>query len=410
LLALLPLAARAGEETRTLPKGRFGILINNVYATGVDYEFGKDGVKRTVGDTHATSINQQALAAANRNSLGNAIFGAISSSLNQTAEGRAFLQSAAAGTDLGVMKMQVGSTANVATPTIMYGVTNKWSLVMAVPYVKLKTDVQWEYVPGKGNDALDQLSTLANAIGITSIPNRNQFVGLAQQVLADKGYKPPVSREKAFLGDMRVMQLLDLGRIGHFSFGTMNTVGLPTGPKHDPDDILDAGSFGHSFVEQEATAVYRFSRKLQAWASGGVRYNIAEKTKFRVPIDDLDLSPDQAQTETVKRQIGLGTFVEAGARYRPLSRIELRAGVIHRAKAHDEFSGDRGSNYEALERMYPYTPESAYVFKVGLKYDPLSNYRPGSIPLMADVNYEETFAGSNTPALKQIMFSIATFF
>ncbi len=411
--SLSSFGAHAADETRTLPKGRFGIILGNVYATGTDYEFGKDGSKKTVGETHATSIKDQALAGASRNSLGTAVFNGVVGILQATPTGQQFLagaQNAVNQLDLGTMSMNVASTANVTSPTIMYGVTDKWSVIVNVPYVRLKTEVDWAYVPGKSNDALDSLSALANVIGITSIPNRNQFVGLAQQELATRGYKPPVSREKKFLGDIRLMNLVDLGRAGRLSFGTMNTLQLPTGPKHDPDDLFDAGSFHNAFIEQEFTAVYKHSRRFQSYYSGAFRYNLAQETDFRIPLDDQDLSPDKSQTETVKRQIGMGTTLEAGAKYRLFSRLQILGGLIRRTKAADSFSGNKGSNYDALERMYPYVAGEAYVYKLQLKYDPLSNYQPGSVPLMADISYEETFSGTNTPALKQLMFSIATFF
>lgn len=405
--------AFAGSETRTLPKGRFGIVLGNVYATGTDYQYTKDGEKKTVGDANKTSIKDQALAMGARNSVGAAIFNKIIDFFNQSAAGRAALASARSfvdGVDLGTMTMNVKSTANVTSPTLMGSVTDKWMVIVNIPYVRMKTEAEFVYTPGKTSDQLDQLSAMANSVGITGIPNRNQFTSLARQALIDKGYKPPDSREKKFLGDIRLMNVVDLGGAGKFAFGGMNTIGLPTGPKHDPDDIFDSGAFHIPFIEQELTAVYSHTRKFRSYYTGGVRYNLGMKEKFRVPLDNQDFSPDKAQTETVTRTVGLSTFVETGLKYRLHSRWEVLGGLIRKTKAVDKFEGDQGSNYEAMGKMYPNVPSEALIYKVQLKYDPLTYYKMGRVPVMADISYEETFAGKNAPALKQLMFSIATFF
>lgn len=403
--------AEAGNETRTVPKGIFGFRLNTVYVTGTDYGFGADGKRQTTADMHATSIKDQAVRQISSWSVGNDIFKQITNALQSLPGGQAGLdlaQSAINSIDLGQMKVHVNPTSSVIAPTLLYGLTDNWSLILNLPIIKMKYDVRWEYIPGSSTATLDSTSAAANLLGITSIPSSSQFITMAHQDLAKKGYKPMTSREMSFIGDTLVMNMFSLGKAGGFSFGTMNTVSLPTGPEHDPDDLLDAGPFHHLGVGQEFTTVYTFNRSFRYYASAGIQYFLPEDTLFRVPENEFDLMPDRGRTETVKRQVGMGKFAETGIKYRLLPRFDFSAGVAHFIKDMDRFSGAGSSRYDLLSQFYP--AGSATTFKLGLTYDPLSRYRLGSVPIMADINYEEAFSGVNAPATRQLMFSLAIFF
>lgn len=411
LIALLSgSSAFANDSTRTLPKGIFGVRLSNVFVTGANYQFGADGNKGTIADIHATPLRgqmvRQVSEMGNNSTIGGLILKQVVSALQNSTAGQALINSL----DLGQMKTDITPTAHVFAPTIMYGVTNSWSMIVNVPFIRLKTDVAWQYVPGSSTALLNAVSSAANVVGVTAIPDSSQFVPLAHKALAEKGYKPLESGEKSFVGDSRLNNLFALGHVGPVSFGAMNTLGLPTGPKHDPNDLLDPGDFHHTFIEQEVTMVYAVTRKFQLYSSGGVRYYLPEKTDFRVPTEEADLNPDPGQIETLTRQVGLGKWAEAGLKYRVLSRFGVSAGVVHLTREADKFSGNRGLRYDLLEKTYPYNGTETSSFKLGLTYDPLSNYRPGSIPLMVDLNYEEVFAGTNAPATKQLMLSFSTYF
>jgi hypothetical protein len=413
ILSLASSRAFAGDSTQTMPKGIVGVRMNSIFVTGVDNQFGADGAKATIGDMHAVSVRDQGVNTVLGSDLGNAIFSRIKKALQASPLGTFGMNMAASAVsamDLGQMKINVTPSVSVQAPTIMYGIMKNWNLIVTTPFVKMKTDVKWEYTPGTTTAALNSASALANAVGITSIPNSSQIVGVGQQTLTDKGYKPLQSGERSFMGDVRVSNLISLGHVGKLSFGAMNTIGLPTGPSHDSDDLLDSGNFHHTFISQELTAVYEFSKKFQSYASAGIQYNLEESTNFRVPVDMNDQNPDASQKEDVTRQVGLGKFVEAGIKFRALPRFQITTGLMYRTKDADKFTGNRGLNYAVLEQTYPYNAEQATSYKIGLTYDPLSNYQMGSIPLMFDVNYEEVFAGSNTSAVKQLMFALSTFF
>jgi len=408
-LLALPLLAHAGDETQTLPKGIFGVRLNNVFVTGTDYEFGPDGQRRTIGETHESNIVQQGINSATQSGVGKLIYDSLVKILQGTTQGQSFLNSALSGIDLGEMRINVVPTTTVQSPTLMYGLTNKWSLIVNVPFIKMQNQVSWEYVPGSSTATLNGLSSAANLVGV-NIPNSSQFVSLAQSSLAAKGYKPMQSGERSFMGDIYVMNLIDLGKSGRFTFGTMNTISLPTGPSHDPDDLLDAGSFHHTFVEQEFTTVYSFDRKFKGYLSGSFRYYLPEQTAWRVPATETDLDPDLSQEGTINRQVGMTTMTEGGLKYRIMSRWNTKAGLAHYTKAADKFNGDIPGSYDLIENTYPYNASSSTSYKLGLTYDPLSNYKPGSVPLMVDLSYEEVIAGTNTPSIKQITLSLSTFF
>jgi hypothetical protein len=408
--------AYAGSETRTLPKGIFGIRLNEVFVTGTDHQFNAEGTNRLTGDEHASNLTQQAVHAVggeiNKSPLSADIYNGIVKALQGSQLGQFGLnlaQSAIDSLDLGQMKVQVDPTVTVTTPTMLYGLTNRWTVGLVLPFTHMREDVTWKYIPGSSTSLVDGAAAAAHAVGITAVPSSSQFISLGQQALAQKGFKMQ-SEEKSFLADARLLQLFDLGHAGHLYFGAMNTVNLPTGPKHDSNDLLDSGAFHHTFVEQEVTAVLNVTRNFRTYVSGSVRYNLPEKTDFRVPNSEFDLDPDISQTETVKYQIGFGTMAEAGIKWRLLPRFEFSTGLLYTTKAADKFSGSRNLRYDVLSAQYPYAASKATVYKAGLLYDPLSHYKLGSVPFMVGLDYEQTVAGVQTPSIKLLMLSIATFF
>jgi hypothetical protein len=413
LLLLICSSAGAGNSTQTLPKGVWGFRLNNVFVTGADYMYGPDGSKASIADANASSIKEQALHMLNGNSLGGDIYNQILNIVKSATVAQLGLnlaESVIQAMDLGQLKLNVSPTIKVISPTIMRGMTRWWSLILNVPIVNMNTEVSWQYIPGSSTATLDSISALAGRMGFQGIPNSSQIIPMAENSLAQKGYKPLRSDDRTFVGDSQLMNLFSLGRFGALSFGTMNTIGLPTGPKHDPDDLTDIGQFHHTSIEQELTAVYVFTRSFRTYVSGGVRYTLPEKGDYRIPAGADDFTPDKSQTESVTRQVGLGTFVEGGFSYRILPRFVFGAGLVHRSKAADTFRGNRGLNYGLLQDTFPYDASTSNSYKVGITYDPLTNYRLGSIPLMADLNYEEVFSGVNVPATKIIFFSVSSFF
>ena len=406
-------AAKAGDSAQTLPKGIVGIRYTSVFVTGLDYQFDDKGTNQGIAELNSSSISKEARKTLLGSGLGKRIYDRITESVQGVPLAQAALDAANStldSYDFGEIRMDIRPSVQVQVPNVMYGVTNWWSVVVSVPFIKMKTDVNWQYKPGADSGTLDSVSATARTLGVSSIPSSRELVGLAQTTLAEKGYKPIESTEKSFMGDARLMSLFKLGQFGKLGLGAMNTLGLPTGPEHDSDDLTDSGAFHHAFIEQEITAEYVFSRRFATYASGGIRYNLPEDSTFRIPKEEGDLAPDASQKETVKRQIGMSNFVEAGLKYRALSRLVLSGGWIQRTKEQDTFAGNRGFRYDVLAKTYPYTAESSHAFKAGVMYDPLSRYRPGSIPLMANLDFEQTFAGVNTPATKQLMLSLSTFF
>lgn len=406
--------AQAGDDTRTLPKGIFGVRVNNVFVTGADYEYGPGGQRVTTGEANASSISQQAAQTFNNptGGIGKTIYNAVASIL-QSPSAASFTVSAIGNElqslDLGKMEVNVTPTSTVTSPTLMYGVTNRWSTIVNVPVIKLDNEVAWQYIPGASTNLLDNASHLASLAGI-SIPNSSQFVSIGQSTLTQKGYKPLASEETQFVGDIYVMNLFDLGRLGPFSFGTMNTISLPTGPAHDANDLLDVGAFHHTFMEQEFTTVLHVTRKFQSYLSGSVRYYLPEQTSWRVPANAQDADPDITQEGTITRQVGFGTMAEGGVKYRVLKRFNTKAGVVYETKQADRFSGTIPGDYDVISSTFPYAASTATSYNLGVTYDPLTNYRPGSIPLMVDLSYQEVVAGVNTPAIKEVMISFSTYF
>lgn len=180
-------------------------------------------------------------------------------------------------------------------------------------------------------------------------------------------------------------------------------VRLPTGEVDDPDNLVDIG-FGSGAwallfrLNNDYTGIENFVFDVT------FQYDLVlpDKETLRVPID-----PDQPITsnkEEVDRDQGDIFEFQVSAAYSFLEAFGVSLEYDYSFALKDRISGDMRFAYESLEEESDWTE---HLITAGLSYStiPLFQKKKFSIPLVASIEYENVFAGSNN-ILKQQVFTI----
>jgi len=180
-------------------------------------------------------------------------------------------------------------------------------------------------------------------------------------------------------------------------------VRLPTGEVDDPDNLVDIG-FGSGAwallfrLNNDYTGLENFV------FNATIKYDLVlpDNETLRIPSDPND--PITSNKEEVDRDQGDIFEFEVSGAYSFLEAFGVFLQYDYSFALKDSISGDMGYAYESLEEESDWT---AHYITAGLSYStiPLFQEKKFSIPIVASIEYENWFAGSNN-ILKQQLFSI----
>jgi hypothetical protein len=236
----------------------------------------------------------------------------------------------------------------VTLPSLAYGVTDRWTLAVAVPIVRSIQDVETGFV---GTTQLQQLVT------DFSQQSRSQ-TGLIEDKLRDviatelanKGYKPLVDREETFIGDVTLVSKYLAAKTLTYSWAIVNTLTLPTGHFRDTLRIADPTP-GDGQVDLGIASIFEMPLSSQ-WRlvnQTGYTFQFSDIRETRIPFDEeerlsRDLDPG------ANRNLGDMMTTSFAALYSPMDLFNLGASYTIGYKERDVWTGTLASpdRYRAL--------------------------------------------------------------
>jgi hypothetical protein len=307
--------------------------------------------------------------------------------------------------------------------TYQYGITDKLSFGVMIPYWDVKNNVTAELDASNATIGTNPLF----AMGLLPSPlNEAPFIPI-DPALLPPGVPPGVplttDQVRDLIGeglDVDGDGTIDIEGYGYKEFGSWSGSGLsdmevgvryqyyqsekwrlaftggvriPTGDINDPDNLtaysLGSGAwallfnFNHDFMPTEKLVI-----------NGTFRYELylPDEELRRVP-EAVD-RPITANKEEVERDLGDIFEFEVSGTYEFFEGLSLFLLYQYGFKLKDEVEGEMGFNYQALEDE---TDGTEHVAKVGLTYSTISRYlkKEFPVPLEAYVGYRNRFAGSN---------------
>ena len=295
---------------------------------------------------------------------------------------------------LGQIEIGLDPTINYSVPTFGYGITERWTLGLGFPVINYKNNVRLKRSAGNIQE-LNQLyrgfdSELDQALDELNVDIANEF----RSYLKQKGYRPIRNIDKTYLGDIQIASLYGFNLEALIEGLATTTLTLPTGPKDDPDDILDLGLFGETSIEQEVILSYKAGNGVSLRGGASYRFMIPDKLEIRVPFDINDELPGINQKDTISRSLGDVSRFLSSIHKRFYEFFEIGLGYEFVRKESDSF-GVSGLSKEALELNTSY---SKHIVKAGINFNSTEYYMRTKklIPMFIEYRVSDVFKGINT--------------
>lgn len=308
--------------------------------------------------------------------------------------------------------------------SLMYGLTDKVSVGVFIPYWWAKADVKTALDTSGANLGTNSNFGISSPDPIVPIgaPGYTPFTvqdiqnmlggGLLVngiKVLDGFGFKPIKNWSNNGLGDIELGARYQVLQTKNWRLAFTGGMRLPTGVKDDPDNLVDY-AFGDGAYALLLRAHTDYIGVKDLTLNLTLKYDLtfASRQDRRVP-DDVN-APITANKEKVR--IDTGDWIEAETTaYYDITKA-VKGSLLYRyaAKQKDKVSGTMGFKYSTLEEE---TNASEHIYIVGLSYStvPMFLEKKFPVPLTASLSYKNRFAGKNNLyASEYLIFGVDVFF
>jgi len=313
---------------------------------------------------------------------------------------------------------------------LQYGVTDRLTVGVKVPYWWQKTDVNETRLNtadatvgknplyGTPGDPFGGAPIIP--LGVGGVPLSTDDV----QSLIDGGlyingklaipgfkYKRIKTWSDSGLSDIEAGGRYQYLKNDNWRLAFTGAVRFPTGKVDSPDNLVDLG-FGPGVyaILFRLNNDYTGIKNLVLNATIKYDLTLSDKQKKRVPSDANNPIAPVSNEEDVSRNIGDIMEFEGSGSYQFSEGWNLELRYKYGSKTRDDVSGSKNLNYKSLEDETDWTYN---LFSTSISYStiPLFKAKKFPLPVTASVSYENVFAGSNN-FLKQQFFSLklAAFF
>jgi len=390
------------DDALVLPKGRSTVVLENLFYFPTDERYGPDGKPENL------------TAAFDGRRLDSSVF-----SLLQPLD-----PFVAGGASIGDARLRFKYHYNILNFGAAYGVTDRLTVGIEIPYYWVRNDVQAALSSAPGSSANVGLSTgpgpgplcgSGQPVLPLACPNTRRFTTEdVQQLLGPGlngipgfGFKRLRDFEDDGFGDILLGAKYQYWRSRDFRLAASGGVRFPTGRQDDANDLVDmswsSGAWGlfarlhNDFIVSNLWKSNPTPATLGIPAAGDVILNGTFRYEWTLP-DEVTLRVAEGDTltttkERLDRDLGDRFEFEAGLRYQVTSAFALSALYRYGFKLQDEFKSNRGLRTQVLEED---TDSSEHQYIVGVSYSTLPLYRERRFPLPLDVSvfYRDRFAGS----------------
>ena len=397
------------SHAQLLPKGTAALSYGvRQYHDGTNY-YDERGIERTLGSKFNADFNSKEMAS-----------GSLGEDLKNLYDTVRSLDAAFGGDgtaprdmNLGSVKGRVSTKSKVQYFGLGYGLTNRWMIYGAIPFVdvSVKTDLTYE----------DSNSSSSKAPAIASMPikiiqskiNRDRSLPVKMMrsfITETKGYKPFDSWSDSGIGDVMIGSRHNLytGRsaAGQYNLQLSTELEAPTGHQDDPDYLTDAtiskGYYASTTVLRQAMTfkVARIS------LDTGLGLGLPTERHMRVPLADERLI-DQDRKSKTRWSPGMDTLLAAtiGTNFSSLNAA-YSAGLNRHFK--DQYAGDIPGNYRRLETESA-TMQSFHELQLNLSS--VDAYLSGTfaLPMIVSLTGHQSLSGRGASKLNYVDLALSSF-
>lgn len=293
--------------------------------------------------------------------------------------------------DPGVVEFKGDASVDYFAPQIARGITRNWSIGVAIPFVRYRSDIIAENAGV--NKARGVLKGVADPAKISEL---NKDMGRDAQMLSEgpkalvtnelrvNNFKALGERDEQFVGDIVLGSSLKLYDTKAVDFYLLHQLTVPTGPKDDPNDMIDLNIFGKTELKTTLFTNFDFYRWLELGAGISYTWGIPDDFEKRVPRFEDDYIPPESARETVRKDPGDAVGAQLYSLVKFSDYYHAGAGYEINRKQSDKYSGSRGTRYDLLEKD---TDNSSGIFRFKFTYSAVDGFLKGEEKIPYSVTY-----------------------
>ncbi|MBL7546232.1 MAG: hypothetical protein JNL11_20595 [Bdellovibrionaceae bacterium] len=363
-----------------LPKGINSPMFNYGFFQNLEQRFEGDGSLWKMGDLRSVQYDANYLSKVSPEARN------LITALN------AFGQSHGEIINYGILKFDINPSISYFAPIYARGITDNWTIGVGAPIVTYEVDVQMytshsnlesykTLYMGRVNKDLDEALNL-------------DIKAETLKTISQKGYKPLGHLKQQFLSDMQVVSIYRFHQSPPLDLFYLTTLGLPTGPAWDPDDLVALNTTGYSSIENMLAGNFKGPFGFGFTPYVGYQYVLPDKITARVPVDEEDTLPGAEQKDVVSRNTAGKWIVKSEVDWRATSALSFSSSYTQNQKSKDTFSGSGDKRYDLLGRRTNIR-EEIYSFKVTLSTVTSYFKKQSLFPYMVYYEFSDLFKGEN---------------
>jgi hypothetical protein len=304
----------------------------------------------------------------------------------------------------------VNAFVNVNVPVLAFGVTERWTMALAIPVydVQINADTGFVVTPqGQGF-----LKNLAKSSPVDAASASDKLTNPLASKLQQLGYQPVSSEKFHKMGDAKVVSKYQVFSDDENKVALKTDLTLPTGTAPNPDKLVDFPTGdGQYAVGLGAIWDHHLVSKWQYTLYGLSNLPISNKISKRIPLSQED--PLSSDFENVTRRGGeqfvFGNAIQYGE---TTNGFYANVGYVYQYMNSIKWSGSFYSSerYGLLNQQTPEQSLTSVVSSIG--YSTIQSYRDKSfpVPLQANLTYGHPLSGKNTAAANVYMAELVLFF
>lgn len=307
----------------------------------------------------------------------------------------------------GVLKFDINPSIQYFAPVYAYGMTANWTVAFALPVITYENEINIKTV----NSNLDSYKSIYYG-RVSEELDKALTLDIRQETLKtiqQRGYKPLESRREQYLSDAQVVSIFKFLQNPQYDLFYVTQLGLPTGPKYDPDDLAALNIFGQTSIENILASKIKGKYGFNFTPSIGYQYILPDSISARVPLNEDDSLPDVSQKEDVERQTAGKWTLKTELQLEATDALSLSTCYSQAQKGDDVYTGSKNSRYDLLGAN-TYSREEKY--SIGGTYNTIKAYfkKRALFPYILSYEFSDIFKGENINRRTLHEFSFIMFF
>ncbi len=396
IAGLVTQPATGMEDTKVLPKGVRNVILRSV-STEISSSTDAGGNQRPLGAQLEQGVTFSQLTAT-RSGL-------------DRAQSEAFLQQNgfAADENIGQFTADLRGKVQVIAPVFSYGVTERWTLALAVPVYSAHTAVDVGFrTNARGQEFINLLASPQHnntQKAREAATQMNLAMARMQAKLAANNYQPLEDWSATALGDITLLSKYRALSTPVASVAVSNGIILPTGRVDDPNILHDIG-FGNGAyglltgVSVDEPLVGPFF--LNQYAQYTAYLPATRSLRMKTADEALEVSTEAVRVDAGDK-FDLGASLQADAD----NGLQGGVGYIWSKKLGDKIRA--GDSRAALEANTVQTSQNA---EAALGYSTIAAYQRGTaaVPFTALGTFRKQVRSTNSPVSDQLQFDVKVYF